>query len=94
MTPIKFPEANIVIGKNQKEYESLPAWVDKTPIPDDAIVGFNRGDVVSCWQLSPEEIEKVRETGCIWVNMLTFGLPVHPLFLTVDKNEVIVNEDE
>lgn len=91
MRPIKFPEANVTFGEGQPEYEPLPAWKDKTPIPDDAVYVRDYGDVVTCWELSPDEIKKVQETGCIWVSLRTFNLPLQPMFLTTEKSEVIGN---
>lgn len=36
------------------------------------------------WQLSPEELERVKETGTIHLSMLTFNQPLQPVLLTVD----------
>lgn len=82
MTPIKFPEANTTYGANQAEYEPLPT------------LKFDSGEIVACFELSDDEIEKIKETKCIWLSVQTFNQPLQPLFLTVNKNEVIVNENE
>lgn len=36
------------------------------------------------WQLSPEELERVKETGTIHLSMQTFNQPLQPVLLTVD----------
>lgn len=39
--------------------------------------------IVSCWQLSPEELEEVQRTGIVWVN--TLGQTLAP-FSVFTKN--------
>lgn len=73
MKPIEFDGANCVYGKNQPEYQPLPAH--RT---DD-------GTVTTCWELSPEELKQVQETGVIWLSMLTFNQPLQPILLQVEK---------
>ena len=43
-----------------------------------------QGLVITKWQLSPEELERVKETGTIHLSMLTFNQPLQPVLLTVD----------
>jgi hypothetical protein len=74
MKPIKFEQANIVFGEGQEQYHPLPAYRHRSP----------QGEVVTCWQLTPEELERVKETGCIWVSQLTFNQALQPLVLVVD----------
>ena len=82
MKPIKFDGANVVYGANQPEYLPLPA--ERRP--------GRSGEVVTCWELSPEEIKRVQETGKIWLSVLTFGQPLQPLLLTIDKPDVYDKE--
>lgn len=82
MKPIKFPEVNVTYGEGQEEYEPLPAF--KYPV----------GEVVTCWELSPEEIEKVRETNCIWFSQQTFNMPLQPVFATVNKSDVLIEDED
>lgn len=82
MKPIEFPETNYVYGNDQEGVEPLP------------VHKFDTGEVLSCWELSPEEIEKVRETGCIWFTQQTFNMPLQPVFAAVNKSDVLIeNED-
>lgn len=76
---MNFRDANCVYGANQQEYQPLPAERRGKPIT---------GEVLTCWQLSPEELQKVKETGIIWLSMLTFGQPLQPVLLSVDKPEI------
>jgi len=74
MNPIEFNEQNKVLLKPEsmtdEECKSLPV--------------FSNGDeCVSCWQLSDEEIEKLKETKCVWLGVLS-GSTQPPVFLSVD----------
>ena len=77
MEPIKFDGANVVYGANQPEYKPLPA--ERRPGPC--------GEIVTCWELSPDELKRVQETGKIWLGVLTFGQPLQPVIMSVDKPE-------
>ena len=75
MKPVEFPGVNVVFAKDQPEYMPLPAM----KIPNDP-----QGLIITKWQLSPEELERVKETGTIHLSMLTFNQPLQPVLLTVD----------
>lgn len=76
MKPVKFAEANAILGTNQPEYQPLPAMVN--------------GDVVvSCWELTDEEKQQVMKEGKIWLGVMTFGQSLQPVLLTCDKSDVI-----
>ena len=78
MKPVKFPEVNATFGKSQPQYEPLPVLL------------FPDGQAISCWQLSDEEKARVAETGQIWLSQLTFNRPLQPVFMTVEKAELII----
>lgn len=82
MTPIEFPEQNIIFAKDQPEYIPLPALKQEN------------GDVITCWRFSDEEIEKLRETKTLYLSVKTFNQPLQPIYFTVNKNEVIDNDLE
>lgn len=75
MKPVEFPGVNVVFAKDQPEYIPLPAM----KVPNDP-----QGLIITKWQLSPEELERVKETGTIHLSMLTFNQPLQPVLLTVD----------
>ena len=79
MTPITFKEVNKVYAKDQPEYLTLPVFASEN----------ENGEVTFCSYLSFKERLKVLFTGKIWVSLLTFGKPLTPSFLTVNKKEVI-----
>lgn len=83
MIPIKFPEHNIVIAKNQPEYLPLPAYSNVGK------VGDTTGGVIFCWRLSLKERIVLLFTGKLWHEVLTFHKPLQPQFLTTIKQEVL-----
>lgn len=77
MTPIEFPEANVVFGKHQPEVNPLPAMKTED------------GDVITCWELTPEELEVVKQTGKVWLFVKTHNQFLQPLYMTVDQKELL-----
>ena len=80
MKPVEFKEQNIVFGKDQPEYKPLPALV------------FQDGEVVTCWKLSWKELLKVVFTRKIYLSVQTFHRPLQPLYMTVNKERIVVQE--
>jgi hypothetical protein len=90
MNPIKFDEVNTVIGENQPEYEPLPAFVRPFTVEDECEkVEIENGEVVSCWELSDEEIADIVKNRKVWLSTLTFGGPFQPVLLTTKKEDLI-----
>lgn len=79
MKPIEFPEANVTFAKDQPEYEPLPAYKK----PNDP-----QGLVVVKFELSPEEMGAIFDSGTIYLSMLTFNQPLQPIRLSVLKPEI------
>lgn len=77
MQPLNFDGANVVFGAKQPEYIPLPAEYR----------GGKSGEILTCWELTPEELKRVQETGKLWLGVLTFGQPLQPVYLAVDKPE-------
>lgn len=74
MIPINFEQANIKVAENQDEYMTLPAHHD----PEE-------GTLISCWQLTPEEIEQIQKTGVIWFRQVTFNRKMQPVLITTEN---------
>lgn len=78
MKSIKFPGATIEIGKGQEDiYNVLHAM----PVPGP------EGEVVVCFELAPEEIKRINETGKIYYSQWTFFQKFSPMRLSVDLDE-------
>lgn len=72
MKPIKTKHTNVVYGKNQEEYQQLPAFKNK------------EGTVVTCWELSDEALKSINETRRIYLIQHTFNQALQPIRLDVD----------
>lgn len=79
MEPIKFDGANVVFGAEQPEYQPLPA---------ERRGKGQTGEILTCWELTPDEIKRIQETGVIWLSVLTFGNLLQPVLLSADKPEI------
>ena len=78
MKNIKFPEANIKIAEHQEEFETVHAFADQ-----------KEGTILMCFELSEQEKERVKETGHLWVKMLTGGGPMQPIYLSIYHKEML-----
>ncbi len=79
MNPIKFKEVNKTYAENQPEYIPLPVHAK----------GNEHGEVVSCWELSDEEVGIIAKTKRLWLSIWTFRSPLQPILPTVNKREVL-----
>jgi len=79
MKPVDFPGCNVTFAKDQPEYQPLPAIKINSP----------QGEVISCWELSDEEIERLKVTRKVYLSMWTFNNPLTPVILTTDLNELV-----
>lgn len=73
--PTDFPGATITIAKDQPPYLPLPA----------RHYGDDMGTLLTCWQLTEEELAEVLKTGKLWVTMLTFNQPIQPIAISVER---------
>ena len=83
MKPKKFKEHNVIFAKNQPEYRQLPAFKNDS----------EKGEVVTCWELSFIERLRVLFFGEVWMNMLTFHRPLTPTLLTTKKSDLLTTEE-
>lgn len=78
MKAIEFPGVNVRIAEKQEEYETLPAYVDQSQ---------KSTPVLMCFKLDEDEMEQVKESGQIWLTILTFGGPLQPIGMKCLKPE-------
>lgn len=81
MKPIKFKECNVTFAKDQPEYNQLPAFKDE------------KGEVITCWNLTFRERLRVLFKGNIWLCLLSFNQPLTPSFMTTKKSDVLISDD-
>lgn len=85
MMPVSFPESNAVFNPPEgvSEDEVYPVYAfkgqDSTGYPT----------VITCWQLSKEDLEEIQQTGVVWLGFMG-GLPPH--YATVE-NPFVSNDN-
>lgn len=77
MKAIKFDQSNAVYAANQPEYLPLPAHV--------AMNGYT----TICFELTDEDLERIKETKRVYLSVRTFKLPLQPLKMATDIDDVI-----
>ena len=83
MNPIEFPEQNSIYRKDQKGVQPLPAHKADDP----------NVTVVTCWELSDEELERVNKSGVIYLTQMTGGKPLQPVFVTGKKDDIFEEQE-
>lgn len=71
MTPIKFEGHNVVFAEDQPEYQPLPAIK----------IDSQQGEVITCWELSDEELADVIKNKKVYLSQLTFNGPLQPVMI-------------
>lgn len=77
MKSVNFEGVNRVYGKDQNEYNNLPAMVESSD---------PTGTALTCCELTDEEKKIVAETGVVYVDQLTFHNPLNPMRVFVTNN--------
>lgn len=75
--PIDFPGRNVIFAENQPEYNPLPA------------IRTDDGEVIICYGLDDCDIEKIKQTKCLYLKVLTFNQPLQPLSMVSDLSDYI-----
>lgn len=76
MKSIDYPEANLALAKDQPEYNTLYVHVDvKRP----------ERQMITEYELTQDEIDKIVQTRKIWHSQYTFGDKFQPTLIMVDK---------
>jgi hypothetical protein len=77
MNPVEFKGQNVIFAKDQPEYNPLPA------------LKLEDGMVITCWELSDEEINQLVKSKRLFISMLTFNQPLQPIRAVTDLSELI-----
>ncbi len=67
----------IIVSEHQDEYQNLPS------------IRLADQSILTRWQLTDEEKAIVGETGCVYLNMQTFGKPVTPVMMFVELPQIV-----
>jgi len=76
MEAIEFREQNLVLKKpdSMTDEECHSLNVHRT----------EKGQIISCWKLSPEDLEKINKTGVVWLSVWS-GMTAPPVGVYVDR---------
>lgn len=80
MKPIEFPEQNIIATSNDENVKPLPIHISEATM-----------SAISCWEVTDEDIERMKSTHKIYLSQMTFGGPIQPVYITSDKSELFIN---
>lgn len=87
MKPIRFEGHNVVFGEGQPQYNDLPAFRNDSAA----------AEVISCWELTDEDLEEIIRTKKIWTMQMTFNRPFQPMIISatplVQVKKEIKDED-
>lgn len=76
MIPISFAESNLVLDKP-------PSMTRDQCDPLNVLYFQKQGAIISCWKLTVEELEEIKKTGRIWLNVRGHVMP--PVSLTTKQ---------
>lgn len=94
MIAVSFPQSNIVLGKDQPEYEALPAFCQMQEVivpngPNDPqlaiITKMVPWSMTCCFELNREEIDEIVRTGKLWHTQQVFGGSFQPISMSTQN---------
>ncbi len=74
----EFKEVNVKVAEDQPEYITLPAYFN----PEE-------GSMTFCFELSEDEMNRIKATNEIWIQLLTFGHKMQPIKMSTNKEDLI-----
>jgi hypothetical protein len=77
MKPKRFNGVNVTYAEDQPEYQPLP------------VQRFPDGEVISCWELSEQEIETITKNKCFYIKVSTFNTPLQPILPLAELSDDI-----
>ncbi len=72
MKPVAFPQATVMLAADQPHYNPMPVY---------RVASGQEQEVISCWELEPDELALIQQTGRVWLRVWTFGRPPEPVML-------------
>lgn len=74
----EFKEVNVRVAEDQPEYITLPAYFN----PDE-------GSMTFCFELSEDEMNRIKATGEIWFKQFTGGKEMQAIYMSTNKEDLI-----
>lgn len=83
-TPVKFPGSNLTLNAAPEAEHNVASGMP----------AFTNGvGVITCWELTPEELKEVFETGRIWCTVMIGRMTQYPMFIGDEVSIRYVNAD-
>lgn len=80
MKPVGFKESNTILyAGDNPETDQLPIARSTHPLVEDGKMPF----CISCWKLTPEELERIQETGVVYLAVM--GMTQPPVLVMVSN---------
>lgn len=77
MNPIEFPEQNAIAESKDGSAQPLPCRVAE-----------DGSQVISCWEVTEADFERLKRNPRIYVSQMTYGGNIQPIFITTDNNDL------
>lgn len=80
MLAVEFEGSNFIFKKphNMSDEECRDLSVFKGPIISP--IGIPTPGIISCWKFSKEDLERIAETGVVWLHIVGEGMPPVSIF--------------
>jgi len=89
MTPVKFPECNVLFGPpkgmTKEQVNALPALAIR-PLPPSPTF------IISCWEMSDEEFAEFSKTRKLWLAVISSHMAPVNITVTRPFDTTIINE--
>lgn len=82
MKAIRFTGVNKTYGENQPQYIPLP------------VMKFPDGMMISCWELTDEEVEEIVKNKKLYISMMTFNHPLQPHRPAAHLSDLVETKEE
>jgi hypothetical protein len=79
MNAVNFPGVNLTLAKDQPQYKPLPCMYLEGP----------QGEMITCFEMTEEELELIKKTRRIYISQLTFNNPFQPVHVMASLDDGI-----
>jgi hypothetical protein len=92
MTPIDFPQRNLMLAEDQPEYQTLPVFVDQREVPTQEGPKAIPWSMTCVYEFSDEEIAELIATRKLFYRQMLFGHSFQPIFMSTKDPFIMENK--
>jgi hypothetical protein len=82
MTPIDFPQRNLMLAEDQPEYQTLPTFVDKRAVETEKGPKEIPWSMTCVYEFTEEEIAEIVAKKKLFCRQMLFGHSFQPIFMS------------